>query len=41
MNDNPTLTVRDYSGKNPIRVVIDSQLTIGNLKNVFSVTKMP
>ena len=36
MNDNPSLTVRDYSGKNPIRVVIDSQLTIGNLKNVFS-----
>jgi diaminohydroxyphosphoribosylaminopyrimidine deaminase/5-amino-6-(5-phosphoribosylamino)uracil reductase len=36
MNDNPSLTVRDYSGKNPIRVVIDSQLTIGNIKNVFS-----
>jgi len=36
INDNPSLTVRDYSGKNPIRIIIDSQLSIGNLKNVFS-----
>ncbi|MFM7667442.1 MAG: bifunctional diaminohydroxyphosphoribosylaminopyrimidine deaminase/5-amino-6-(5-phosphoribosylamino)uracil reductase RibD [Bacteroidota bacterium] len=36
MNDNPSLTVRDFSGKNPIRIVIDSQLAISNIKNVFS-----
>ncbi len=36
MNDNPSLTVRDFSGKNPIRIVIDSQLAISNMKNVFS-----
>lgn len=32
-NDNPSLTVRDYHGKNPIRLIIDSQLKItGDLK---------
>ncbi len=36
MNDNPSLTVRDFSGKNPIRIVIDSQLALSNMKNVFS-----
>ncbi len=36
MNDNPSLTVRDYFGKNPTRIVIDSQLAINNVKNVFS-----
>lgn len=36
MNDNPSLTVRDFTGKNPIRIVIDSQLAISNMKNVFS-----
>ena len=37
INDNPTLTVRQYYGKNPLRVVIDSQLQITeNSKQVFS-----
>ena len=37
INDNPSLTVREYYGKNPLRVVIDSQLQITeNSKEVFS-----
>ena len=37
INDNPSLTVRQYYGKNPLRVVIDSQLQITeNSKQVFS-----
>lgn len=36
MNDNPSLTVRDFSGKNPIRIVIDSQLALSKMNNVFS-----
>jgi len=36
MNDNPSLTVRNFRGKNPTRIVIDSQLAIGDVKNVFS-----
>ena len=36
MNDNPSLTVREYAGKNPIRIVIDSQLAVSNIQNVFS-----
>ncbi|MES2800691.1 MAG: bifunctional diaminohydroxyphosphoribosylaminopyrimidine deaminase/5-amino-6-(5-phosphoribosylamino)uracil reductase RibD [Bacteroidota bacterium] len=32
-NDNPSLTVRDYAGKNPIRLIIDSQKALsGDLK---------
>ena len=35
-NDNPSLTVRDYGGINPIRLVIDSQLEIGGELNIYS-----
>jgi diaminohydroxyphosphoribosylaminopyrimidine deaminase/5-amino-6-(5-phosphoribosylamino)uracil reductase len=35
-NDNPSLTVRDYGGVNPIRLVIDSQLQIGGELNIYS-----
>ncbi len=35
-NDNPSLTVRDYGGINPIRLVIDSQLQISGALNVYS-----
>jgi diaminohydroxyphosphoribosylaminopyrimidine deaminase/5-amino-6-(5-phosphoribosylamino)uracil reductase len=33
--DNPSLTVRAISGKNPIRVVIDSQLQLENQNSLF------
>ncbi|MDB4649829.1 bifunctional diaminohydroxyphosphoribosylaminopyrimidine deaminase/5-amino-6-(5-phosphoribosylamino)uracil reductase RibD [Crocinitomicaceae bacterium] len=36
INDNPSLTVREYGGSNPIRLVIDSQLQISNSLNVYS-----
>ncbi len=37
INDNPSLTVREFHGKNPLRVVIDSQLQITeNSKEIFS-----
>lgn len=36
MNDNPSLTVREISGKNPTRIVIDSQLQLSKDVNVFS-----
>ena len=36
LNDNPSLTVREYAGKNPIRIVIDSQMQISKELNVFS-----
>lgn len=36
VNDNPSLTVRDYHGKNPIRIVIDSQLQISGDLNIYS-----
>jgi diaminohydroxyphosphoribosylaminopyrimidine deaminase/5-amino-6-(5-phosphoribosylamino)uracil reductase len=35
-NDDPSLTVRELSGKNPIRVIIDSQLKLSSELNVFS-----
>ena len=35
-NDNPSLTVRDYFGKNPIRLIIDSQLKISGDLNIYS-----
>lgn len=35
-NDNPSLTVRDYYGKNPIRLIIDSQLQISGDLNILS-----
>ncbi len=36
INDNPSLTVRDYGGINPIRLVIDSQLQISGALNIYS-----
>ena len=36
INDNPSLTVREYGGKNPIRIVIDSQLQISGGLNIYS-----
>lgn len=35
-NDNPSLTVRDYAGKNPIRLIIDSQKSIQGDLNILS-----
>jgi diaminohydroxyphosphoribosylaminopyrimidine deaminase/5-amino-6-(5-phosphoribosylamino)uracil reductase len=35
-NDNPSLTVREYSGNNPIRIIIDAQLQIQENLNIFS-----
>ncbi|MBL1280161.1 MAG: bifunctional diaminohydroxyphosphoribosylaminopyrimidine deaminase/5-amino-6-(5-phosphoribosylamino)uracil reductase RibD [Fluviicola sp.] len=34
-NDNPSLTVREVTGKNPVRVVIDSQLKLDNSLRIF------
>jgi diaminohydroxyphosphoribosylaminopyrimidine deaminase/5-amino-6-(5-phosphoribosylamino)uracil reductase len=36
INDNPSLTVRAYNGRNPIRIVIDSQLQISGDLNIYS-----
>ncbi len=36
INDNPSLTVREFSGKNPIRILIDSQLQLGTDFNIYS-----
>lgn len=36
MNDNPSLTVRDFSGRNPIRILIDSQLQVQENINLYS-----
>jgi diaminohydroxyphosphoribosylaminopyrimidine deaminase/5-amino-6-(5-phosphoribosylamino)uracil reductase len=36
INDNPSLTVREYHGRNPIRIVIDSQLQISGDLNIYS-----
>jgi len=35
IDDNPSLTVRDWVGKNPIRVVIDKENAIDSSSNVF------
>jgi diaminohydroxyphosphoribosylaminopyrimidine deaminase/5-amino-6-(5-phosphoribosylamino)uracil reductase len=35
-NDNPTLTVREFNGENPIRILIDSQLQLKEGYNIFS-----
>ena len=35
-NDNPSLTVRDFHGKNPLRLIIDSQLKISGDLNIMS-----
>jgi len=34
--DNPSLTVRDWSGKNPIRVVLDKDLKLSSDYNIFN-----
>jgi len=36
INDNPSLTVREYGGVNPIRIVIDSQLQISGSLKIYS-----
>jgi len=36
LNDNPSLTVREFSGSNPTRIVIDSNLKLSNDVGVFS-----
>lgn len=33
--DNPSLTVRDWNGKNPIRIIIDHELTLEQKLNLF------
>ena len=35
LEDNPSLTVRDWTGKNPIRVVLDKRLKLGASLSVF------
>lgn len=35
LEDNPSLTVRDWTGKNPIRVVLDRRLKLGASLSVF------
>ncbi|MDZ4752772.1 MAG: bifunctional diaminohydroxyphosphoribosylaminopyrimidine deaminase/5-amino-6-(5-phosphoribosylamino)uracil reductase RibD [Flavobacteriales bacterium] len=36
LNDNPSLTVREVSGKNPLRIVIDRNLVVPNDSKIFS-----
>ena len=36
LNDNPSLTVREFNGKNPTRIVIDSNLQLSKDVSVFS-----
>ena len=38
--DNPTLNVRDWTGKDPIRIVIDKNLNLNNELNLFT-TEQP
>lgn len=35
IDDNPSLTVRDWVGNNPIRIVIDKEISIDSSSNVF------
>jgi len=37
--DNPTLNVRDWSGRNPLRVVIDRYLKLGSNQHLFDGTQ--
>jgi len=41
VKDNPELTVRLASGRNPIRVVIDGKLVVSTNAKVFDVSKAP
>ncbi len=34
--DNPSLTVREYDGNNPVRVIIDKELSLPNNKKIFN-----
>lgn len=36
LNDNPRLTIRDWTGINPIRIVIDNKGNLSNNKNIFN-----
>ena len=36
LKDDPTLTVREMSGKNPVRIILDSQLSIDSSAKVFN-----
>ncbi len=36
LNDDPTLTTRNWAGKNPVRVIIDLDLKINSTANVFN-----
>ena len=36
LDDNPSLTVRDYKGKHPVRVVIDRQEKLHSTLNIFN-----
>lgn len=36
LQDNPTLTTREWSGENPIRIVIDKDLKLDRKLNIFS-----
>lgn len=36
IHDNPSLTARDWSGKNPIRILLDSQLEANDNLNIFN-----
>lgn len=38
LHDNPRLTVRDWSGKNPTRIVIDKRLELSNSLHLFDQT---
>lgn len=35
LNDNPSLTVRDWTGKNPTRILLDSELEVGITRALF------
>lgn len=39
LKDNPRLNIRDWAGKNPLRVVIDRELKLGKHHNVFDNTQ--
>jgi diaminohydroxyphosphoribosylaminopyrimidine deaminase/5-amino-6-(5-phosphoribosylamino)uracil reductase len=36
LNDNPSLTVRDWTGNNPYRIVIDSKDNLSKRQNIFN-----
>lgn len=36
LHDNPTLNVRDWEGKNPLRIVIDHELALDRNLNIFN-----